>query len=95
MVHVGARGGSDGYAAGVVGQVEGGEVAIEAILHFAPSGWPISHALVAGELSGRGFEARVTPDSSAPTDGDAYVVSGGLYVGSERVAAKHARFWRR
>jgi hypothetical protein len=92
MVHVSARGGSDGYAAGLAGEVEGGEVAIETIVHFAPSGWPISHALVAGELSGLGFEARVTPDGCAPADGDAYVVSGGLYVGSERVAAKHARF---
>ncbi|MGA3220734.1 MAG: hypothetical protein ABSE77_16930 [Acidimicrobiales bacterium] len=68
------------------------EVAIEAVLHFAPSGWPVSHALVAGELSGLGLEARVAPDGSAPADRDAFVVSGGFYVGSERVAAKHARF---
>jgi hypothetical protein len=92
MVHVGAGGGSDGYAAGLAGRGEDGEVAIEAVLHFAPNGWPMSHALVAGELSGLGLEARVTPDGSVPADGDAYLVSGGLYVGSERVAAKHARF---
>jgi hypothetical protein len=36
MVHIAARGGSDGYAAGLAGRVEGSEVAIEAVLHFDP-----------------------------------------------------------
>jgi hypothetical protein len=92
MVHVASRGGSDGYAAGLSGRLGGEVLDIEAVLHFHPSSYPVSRALFAGELLGQGFEARVVPGEAAGDAREAYIVTGGLYVGSERVSAKHARF---
>lgn len=62
------------------------------MLHFDPSGYPVSRALVAGEVLGQGLEARVVPGEASGGAREAFVVSGGLYVGLERVSAKHARF---
>lgn len=59
MVRVGARGGDERYTGGLAGQVEGVGVAIEAVLHFAPSAYPFSRLLVAGELSGEGLKQLV------------------------------------
>ena len=92
MVHVASRGGSDGYAAGLSGRLAGEILDVEAVLHFDPSGYLVSRALVVGEVLGQGLEARVVPGEASGGAREAFVVSGGLYVGLERVSAKHARF---
>jgi len=88
MVHVGARGGSDGYAAAVRGRMNGEDLAISAALHFDPSGHPVSRAAIIGELCGQGVQAQVVPIE--PDGTSSYYITGGLYDASGRVRPRDA-----
>ena len=92
MVHVGARGGTEAYAAGLSGHLGGAVLDIEGAVSFDPSGHPFRRAVVAGELLGLGLEAHITTGEAVGQAREAYIVSGGLYAGRERLQARHARF---